>query len=192
MPARASTPIAERAGVSKPMIYSYFGDKDGLWAAALREAYVQIRAGETRARSRRQGARGGDPGAGRVHPGSFRREAVVHLDAQHREPARRRDRARHRRCRGDPVAADRGAAAASCGGAWRQARSARASIRSTSTSPSRRSAISRWPTCTPCGRSSESRSTRTGWRGEAPSSGEMIIRYLRPEANSDGLEGKTT
>ena len=38
--------IAERAGVSKPMIYSYFGDKDKLYAAALREAYVQIRAGE--------------------------------------------------------------------------------------------------------------------------------------------------
>ncbi len=38
--------IANRAGVSKPMIYSYFGDKDELYAAALREAYVQIRAGE--------------------------------------------------------------------------------------------------------------------------------------------------
>jgi AcrR family transcriptional regulator len=38
--------IAERAGVSKPMIYSYFGDKEGLYAAALREAYVQIRQGE--------------------------------------------------------------------------------------------------------------------------------------------------
>ncbi|MBT0959154.1 TetR family transcriptional regulator [Alphaproteobacteria bacterium KMM 3653] len=38
--------IAERAGVSKPMIYDYFGDKDGIYTAALREAYVQIRAGE--------------------------------------------------------------------------------------------------------------------------------------------------
>lgn len=38
--------IAERAGVSKPLIYSYFGDKDDLYAAALREAYVQIRAAE--------------------------------------------------------------------------------------------------------------------------------------------------
>ncbi|MEM1130294.1 MAG: TetR family transcriptional regulator [Pseudomonadota bacterium] len=38
--------IAERAGVSKPMIYDYFGDKDAIYAAALREAYVQIRAGE--------------------------------------------------------------------------------------------------------------------------------------------------
>jgi AcrR family transcriptional regulator len=38
--------IAERSGVSKPMIYSYFGDKDDLFAAALREAYVQIREGE--------------------------------------------------------------------------------------------------------------------------------------------------
>lgn len=38
--------VAERAGVSKPLIYSYFGDKDQLYAAALREAYVQIRAGE--------------------------------------------------------------------------------------------------------------------------------------------------
>jgi AcrR family transcriptional regulator len=38
--------IAERAGVSKPLIYSYFGDKDQLYAAALREAYVQIRQGE--------------------------------------------------------------------------------------------------------------------------------------------------
>jgi AcrR family transcriptional regulator len=38
--------IAERAGVSKPMIYDHFGDKDGIYAAALREAYVQIRQGE--------------------------------------------------------------------------------------------------------------------------------------------------
>lgn len=38
--------IAERAGVSKPLIYSYFGDKNALYAAALREAYVQIRQGE--------------------------------------------------------------------------------------------------------------------------------------------------
>lgn len=38
--------VAERAGVSKPLIYSYFGDKEDLYAAALREAYVQIRAGE--------------------------------------------------------------------------------------------------------------------------------------------------
>lgn len=38
--------IADRAGVSKPLIYSYFGDKDALYAAALREAYVQIRQGE--------------------------------------------------------------------------------------------------------------------------------------------------
>ncbi|NIA72262.1 TetR/AcrR family transcriptional regulator [Pelagibius litoralis] len=38
--------IAERSGISKPMIYSYFGDKDDLYAAALREAYVQIREGE--------------------------------------------------------------------------------------------------------------------------------------------------
>ncbi len=35
--------IAENALVSKPMIYSYFGDKDTLYRAALREAYVQIR-----------------------------------------------------------------------------------------------------------------------------------------------------
>jgi AcrR family transcriptional regulator len=38
--------IAARAGLSKPLIYSYFGDKDALYAAALREAYIQIRAGE--------------------------------------------------------------------------------------------------------------------------------------------------
>lgn len=38
--------IAAAAGVSKPMIYSYYGDKDDLYAAALREAYIQIRAGE--------------------------------------------------------------------------------------------------------------------------------------------------
>ena len=38
--------IAARAGVSKPMIYDYFGDKDAVYAAALREAYVQIREGE--------------------------------------------------------------------------------------------------------------------------------------------------
>ncbi len=38
--------IAERAGVSKPMIYAYFGDKSELYKAALRESYVQIRQGE--------------------------------------------------------------------------------------------------------------------------------------------------
>lgn len=38
--------IARSAGVSKPMIYEYFGDKDAIYAAALREAYVQIREGE--------------------------------------------------------------------------------------------------------------------------------------------------
>lgn len=38
--------IAARAGVSKPMIYDYFGDKDAVYAAALREAYMQIRQGE--------------------------------------------------------------------------------------------------------------------------------------------------
>ncbi len=39
--------IAETAGVSKPLLYDYFGDKDDLYAAALREAYVQIRQAET-------------------------------------------------------------------------------------------------------------------------------------------------
>ena len=38
--------IAEKASVSKPMIYSYFGDKEELYKAALRESYVQIRQGE--------------------------------------------------------------------------------------------------------------------------------------------------
>ena len=35
--------IAKRAGVSKPMIYDYFGDKSAVYSAALREAYIQIR-----------------------------------------------------------------------------------------------------------------------------------------------------
>jgi AcrR family transcriptional regulator len=38
--------IAAEAGLSKPLLYDYFGDKDELYKAALREAYVQIRAGE--------------------------------------------------------------------------------------------------------------------------------------------------
>jgi len=38
--------IARRAGVSKPLIYEYFGDKEAVYSAALREAYVQIRLGE--------------------------------------------------------------------------------------------------------------------------------------------------
>ena len=38
--------IAEKAGVSKPLLYDYYGDKDDLYAAALREAYVQIREAE--------------------------------------------------------------------------------------------------------------------------------------------------
>lgn len=40
--------IAARANVSKPMIYTYIGDKDELYRAALRESYVQIRQGERR------------------------------------------------------------------------------------------------------------------------------------------------
>lgn len=38
--------IAYEAGVSKPLIYDYFGDKDAIYAAALEEVYVQIREGE--------------------------------------------------------------------------------------------------------------------------------------------------
>lgn len=38
--------IAKQALASKPMIYSYFGGKDDLYKAALREAYAQIREGE--------------------------------------------------------------------------------------------------------------------------------------------------
>jgi AcrR family transcriptional regulator len=38
--------VATSAEVSKPMIYNYFGDKDALYKAALKEAYVQIREGE--------------------------------------------------------------------------------------------------------------------------------------------------
>jgi len=38
--------IAQAAGISKPLIYTYFGDKDAVYAAALREAYVQIRESE--------------------------------------------------------------------------------------------------------------------------------------------------
>lgn len=38
--------IAKNAGISKPLIYDYFGDKDALYAAALRQAYIQIRSGE--------------------------------------------------------------------------------------------------------------------------------------------------
>ena len=38
--------IAAAAEVSKPMIYSYFGDKEDLYKAALRESYLQIRQGE--------------------------------------------------------------------------------------------------------------------------------------------------
>jgi AcrR family transcriptional regulator len=40
--------IAQQAGVSKPLIYDYFGDKEAIYAAALKEAYVQIREGEQR------------------------------------------------------------------------------------------------------------------------------------------------
>ncbi len=40
--------IARRAGISKPMLYEYFGDKDALYAAALRRAYIQIRVGESK------------------------------------------------------------------------------------------------------------------------------------------------
>ena len=38
--------IAAKAGVSKPLLYDYFGDKEELYAVALREAYVQIREAE--------------------------------------------------------------------------------------------------------------------------------------------------
>lgn len=38
--------IAERAGANKALIYSYFGNKEELYAVVLREAYLQIREGE--------------------------------------------------------------------------------------------------------------------------------------------------
>jgi AcrR family transcriptional regulator len=38
--------IAERAGINKRMLYHYFGDKDALYARALREIYQGIRSAE--------------------------------------------------------------------------------------------------------------------------------------------------
>ena len=38
--------IAERAGANKRMLYYYFGDKDGLFLAALEERYAHIRNAE--------------------------------------------------------------------------------------------------------------------------------------------------
>lgn len=39
--------IAIRSGMSKPLIYDYFGGKEAVYSAALHEAYVQIRLGES-------------------------------------------------------------------------------------------------------------------------------------------------
>src|SRR5690242_11619467 len=38
--------IAGRAGVSKRMLYHYFGNKEALWLAVLESAYVRIRGEE--------------------------------------------------------------------------------------------------------------------------------------------------
>jgi AcrR family transcriptional regulator len=40
--------IAEKADCNKALIYSYFGNKEQLFAVVLREAYIQIREGERR------------------------------------------------------------------------------------------------------------------------------------------------
>ncbi len=40
--------IAARAGVSKRMLYHYFGNKDALWLAVLEDAYEKIRGEERR------------------------------------------------------------------------------------------------------------------------------------------------
>lgn len=40
--------IARRAGVSKRMLYHYFGNKDALWLAVLEETYEEIRGAEAR------------------------------------------------------------------------------------------------------------------------------------------------
>jgi TetR/AcrR family transcriptional regulator len=40
--------IARRAGVSKRMLYHYFGNKEALWLAVLEEAYLRIRSEERR------------------------------------------------------------------------------------------------------------------------------------------------
>src|SRR5579883_1549031 len=40
--------IARRAGVSKRMLYHYFGNKDSLWLAVLEETYGEIRGAEAR------------------------------------------------------------------------------------------------------------------------------------------------
>lgn len=39
--------IAHRANANKSLIYSYFGNKEELYAHVLREAYIQIRSGES-------------------------------------------------------------------------------------------------------------------------------------------------
>jgi AcrR family transcriptional regulator len=54
--AAAMDEIAERVGVSKPMLYAYFGSKDGLLLACIRRARAELREVTTAAI-----AGGGDP-----------------------------------------------------------------------------------------------------------------------------------
>src|ERR1700733_13517120 len=53
--------IAHAAGITKPMLYRYFGSKEGLYAAYLRmtghELIEKVRAPETRAESPQRGLR---------------------------------------------------------------------------------------------------------------------------------------
>ena len=73
--------------MSKPMIYSYFGDKEELYKAALRESYVQIREGERKLKIGRSDPEDAIRELVDFTLEPFRFAALVHLDAEHREPA---------------------------------------------------------------------------------------------------------
>src|SRR5690349_5740610 len=47
--AAAMDEIAERVGVSKPMLYEYFGSKEGLFVACIRQARAELLAATTQA-----------------------------------------------------------------------------------------------------------------------------------------------
>lgn len=78
--------IAARSNTSKPMIYSYFGDKEGLYAAALREAYVQIRSGESELELE-SFSRLMPLGGWFISPLNISGPSLVYLHAEHGEPS---------------------------------------------------------------------------------------------------------
>ena len=152
--------IARCAGANKRMIYHYFGNKEGLYLAALERVYEGLRGSRAHARSRAPRPRTRDQAPGRVQlrllaPAS----RTDQPDQQRKSAPRASSRALQE---GAPSCTARSSSwsAKSCAAVSPKAYSVPGSIRSTSTSRSRRSVTSICRTTGPCPPFSDATSAR--------------------------------